>query len=170
MSIKKIVVSILVTSFLYGNAVSASASGLPLKVALIESSSGSKHIVSGDYSKFINNLPNTNSAIGTFENNMGLCAAYIKTNEFKKSEVSCTAAINNLKLIKLPRKKSLYLKALSLSNRAVSRYLSNDISGSKEDFTAAISVDSNPITKYNLALVKDLLITDEEQNLVSLSD
>lgn len=170
MNFKKMVINSLVVSFLSGSSMSILANELPFKIAVIQNAVGSKDIVSGNYSKFINSLPNDKTNDTVFEKNMSLCAAYIKIAQYDKSESACTVAINALKSIKLPKKKSLYLRALSLSNRGVSRYLSNDITGSMEDFTTAMLVDVNTITKSNLTIAKHSLLTDEEKSSVTLSD
>lgn len=170
MNIKKTIINALATSFLCVGSISALASETPFKVAIIENALGSDDIISGNYNKFIKNLPSNKPINSAFESNMSLCAAYIKTAEYDKSESACTAAIKTLKLIDLPIKKSLYLKALSFSNRGVSRYLNNDIAGSIDDFTTAMLVDVNTITKSNLTLAKHGLLKEKEQNSFTLSE
>ena len=170
MNIKKIVINSLVASLLCGSSISALANEFPFKLTVIHNAVGTKDIASGNYNKFINSLPNDNTIEGAFERNMSLCAAYINTKEYDKSESACTAAINTLELISLPRKKSLYLKALSLSNRGISRYLNDDIIGSMNDFTTAILVDRNTITKSNLKIAKHGLLKEEEKSAAALSD
>jgi hypothetical protein len=170
MSIKKTIINTLVSSFLCASSISVFANELPFKVAIIQDSTGSKDIVSGDYDKFINNLSSDNSIVSTFENNMGLCAVYIKTDQLDKSEDACTTAIQAMKSIKSFSKEYLYLRSVSLSNRGVSRYLNNDISGSIDDFTTALSIDDNAVTSRNFALVKNTLIKKDVTNREILSD
>lgn len=170
MNIKKRVINSLATSFLCASSISTLASEAPFKLAIIENAVGTKDIAAGDYAKFINSRSTENSIHSAFERNMSLCAAYIKTAAYNKAESTCTAAINDLKSIALPRKKSLYLKSLSLSNRGVSRYLNKDITGSMDDFTTAMLTDSNTITKNNLSIAKHASLKDDEKSSIVLSD
>jgi hypothetical protein len=170
MNLKNIVINSLAASLLCGSSLSVLANEFPFKIAVIQNAVGTKDISSGNYNKFINSQPNDDTIEGAFERNMNLCAAYINTAKYDKSESACTAAINTLELISLSRQKSLYLKALSFSNRGVSRYLNDDVTGSMDDFTTAILADGNTITKSNLKIAKHGLLKEEEKSAVALSD
>ncbi len=171
MNIKKTVISTLITSALGFSSISVIANEIPFKIAVIKHASGSEDIALGKASKFIDGFTNDIGDEVFFEDNMSLCAAYIKTSTLHKSEAACTAAINSLKTINASSTKAQYLKALSYSNRGVSRYLNEDIAGSMDDFTTAILIDVNTITKSNLILMKQRLMKEEvEEHPVTLSE
>ena len=50
------------------------------------------------------------------------------------------------------------------------RYINNNISGAIDDLTIAVSIDENPITKNNLALVKNEMLNEEVNSSVAFSD
>lgn len=159
MKINKIILNTIFTSYLCSNSIAVLAGEIPFKIAVIENAIGSKDIAAGKINKFIQTLPVEHTKESNFESDMSLCAAYIKSQTIEKSELACTDAIKSLEAKNLSGTKAIYLKALSYSNRGVSRYLNNDISGSMGDFTTAILLDVNPITTSNLTLIKDVFLS-----------
>ncbi|MFT5758733.1 MAG: hypothetical protein ACI9LM_003481 [Alteromonadaceae bacterium] len=105
-----------------------------------------------------------------FNKNMTSCVAFTQAKKTNKSELSCTAAITSVKSIKKNNKKVKYLESLSYSNRGISRYMNDDISGAVDDFIAAILVDSNAITRGNLKLIKQLSSVGDSTSATERSD
>ncbi|MFQ3265367.1 MAG: hypothetical protein ACI9U5_001241 [Colwellia sp.] len=170
MTTKSIIFNTLFVSITLASPISTFASDLALKVAVIKDTIASKNIIAGDSATGIKRLTRINRAEPTFENNMSLCVAYIQSNNVKKSENACSAAIKSTKSMPLHNEKVTYLKSLSYSNRGVSRYFSDDLSGAIDDLTTAISINSNPITKSNLMLVTGLSVEPNESVASLLSD
>jgi hypothetical protein len=166
---KHIVLKALLTSFVLTSPVCVLASEAAFKVAVIKKAIGSKGIIGGDYDTTINKLTSSNILKNTFENNTGLCVAYLKNKNVTKSETACTAAIKSTASMGV-NKKVTYLKSLSYSNRGVARYLNEDISGAFDDLTTAILIDVNPVTKFNLALIKQTHFESNDSLANSLSD
>lgn len=170
MTTKSIIFKTLLASITLASPISALASDLALKVAVIKDTIGSKNIMAGDSATGIKRLTRVNRAEQTFENNMSLCVAYIQSNNVIKSENACSAAIKSTKSMPLHNEQAIYLKSLSYSNRGVSRYFSDDLSGAINDLTTAISINSNSITKSNLRLVTGLSVEPNESTTSLLSD
>ena len=170
MKIKKIFLKSLLTSLVFGSSLSAVADSDKFKIAIIGNAEGSKEILSGDFNNSIESLTKTSAVKSSFENSMGLCAAYIKTNNANKSESACSTAIDSANAMNLRSKKGIYLKSLSYSNRGISRYLNNNISGAIEDLTMAISIDTNPITKNNLIFVTKSFAETQDNNISNFAD
>jgi hypothetical protein len=170
MNIKHFTLTTLLTTLALTGSASAIEKKPAFQVAIIKDFPGSHEISSGEFAKSIKYLTKTNVRHSSFEINMGLCVAYIKMNNTDKSEAACTKAINDAKLSKVTSQQSTYLKAVSYSNRGISRYLENDISGAIEDLTFAATIDANAITKNNLQVVKSKLMSEEPNNLIALSD
>lgn len=157
MNIKSIVLKTLLTGAACSLSLSTLASEPQFKVAVIKDFKGSEEIISGDFTKSIASLTKGYNTQEKFEVSMGLCAAYIKTNNIEKTESACTSAINSSKYISSNSKHAAYLKSVSYSNRGVARYLKDDISGAIDDLTTAILIDDNAIVKSNLRLTKEYL-------------
>ena len=103
---------------------------------------------------------------------MSLCVAYLKAENAKLSESSCTAAINSVEEMKLNNGKSLYLKSLSYSNRGIARYKNSDIYGALADLNKAVSIDDNVIAVSNLMIIKQYSyeLESDNANTALLSD
>lgn len=170
MTTKSIIFNTLLASIALSSLVSASASELALKVAVIKDTVGSKNIMTGDLTTGIKRLTRMNMVEQTFESNMSLCVAYIQSNNKAKSESSCSAAIKSTKSMPLHNEQAIYLKSLSYSNRGIARYFSDNLSGAIDDLTTAISINSNPITKGNLRLISGLSVEPNETRKSLLSD
>ena len=140
-------------------AISCSASAMAeistFKVAVIKDTTASQEIISGDLEASITQLTLNNK--NTFENNTGLCVAYLKSKNVEKSESACTAAIESISSVGYDKKKT-YLQSLSYSNRAIARYLKNDFTGAMDDLSVATSINSNTITAGNLQLLKNKIL------------
>lgn len=138
-----------------------------LKVAIIKNAALSSEVADGEYSEIIANLSNPQNAskYSNFEKNTALCVAYLKTSNKVDSEAACTAAIESTKLDSTD-----YLKSISYSNRAVARYLKNDIAGAMSDLSIAKSIDSNKISRTNLEIMNSKFEQSDYSESVSLAD
>lgn len=136
-----------------------------LKVAIIKNTAISSEISEGGYSEIIANLSSNDSKYSDFEKNTALCVAYLKTSNKVESEAACTAAIESTKLDSTD-----YLKSISYSNRAVARYLKNDIAGAMSDLAMANTIDSNKISKTNLEIMNSKFDQSGYDDSVSLAD
>jgi len=170
MKIKSIVCKTLLTSAILGNSLNVLAHDLTFKVAVIKNVKGSKDILSGKFDKGINSLMQNNAAEQPYELDMGLCVAYLKTNDFKNSERTCTAAINSIEKMKGSSKEIAYHKSISYSNRGISRYLDNNVSGAINDLAKAMLIDANHITKNNLKLITLRTSSDEMNSTIGFSE
>ncbi|TPH18543.1 hypothetical protein [Litorilituus lipolyticus] len=94
--------------------------------------------------------------IATFNNNMRLCVNHLTSDKPTVSSSACSAAITDIESMNLTSEKVNYLKSLSYSNRAISKYLAGDNNGALTDLTSATLIDSNSITINNLALIKNI--------------
>lgn len=144
---------LLLTTLAVTSSVSASAETVKFKMAVIKDSIGK-----------------VQPAVVSFNNNMESCTSHATRQNFGASEQACTAAIKTIESMDKSDKKVSYLKSLSYSNRGISRFLNDDISGAVDDFTTAILIDSNAITKTNLSLVKHLSPAKSAVSFTSYSD
>jgi hypothetical protein len=140
---------------------------LALKVAVVKDATGTQDIVKGNFNSSIKKLTRRYKNENSYNSNMSLCVAYLQADNAKKSELACTAAINDVEAMDLYNDKALYLKSLSYSNRGISRYKNKDISGALTDLSAAVLIDANTITVGNLTIVKKQLY--KSQTLASTS-
>lgn len=170
MTIKSTVFKAVLTSLVICSPTYVLANKTKLKVAVIQDAPASQAIRSGYLETSIKKLNRKNTIETTFENNMGLCVAYLQSKNFIKSESACTAAIESIKSLSLNSNKAQYLKSLSYSNRGVSRYLSKNESGAIDDLTAAILIDSNHVTQSNLKLMTSPLFDTKDSMSNDLSD
>lgn len=106
----------------------------------------------------------------TFNKNMGLCASFTQAKKSNESELACTAAITSIKSIEGSNKKIKYLESLSYSNRGISRYLDNNLSGATNDLITAVLIDSNAITRGNLKLINQHSFLADSMSSTELSD
>ena len=132
-----------------------------LKIAVVADSFSSKSIVNGSYHASINKLTRHKGKASTYNSSMNLCAAYLKVGEIKKSTKACRAAVVNAERASNNDSNASFLKALSYSNRAVSKYQNKDFVGAIADLTKAVSIDANDITDSNLRLMKQKLELNE---------
>lgn len=154
MKIKSIVSKTLIASLVVGSSLSAVASESALKVAVVKDFASSADILAGQFERSIKKL-NKKSMVGlAFEKNMNLCVAYLKAQDFTESQAACSAAVESTEAMDLSNEKSIYLKSLSYSNRAIAKYFNDDMEGAIADLTMAAKIDENPITLENLAHIK----------------
>lgn len=153
MLIKSTYLKVIITALALSSSISTFASEVKFKLAIIKDSSGiqDKNIIA-------------------FNKKMNLCAAFTRSKDTIEAESACSDAITSFKTIKGNTNKTKYYESLSYSNRGISRFLNDDISGAKDDFIAAIVIDSNTITKGNLKLLKQHSLVDESISSSVLSD
>jgi hypothetical protein len=136
------------------NSTSSFASQRTLQVAIVKGAIGNDNILSGDLESGIKKLKRRSLPLNNYDKNMGLCVAYLKNNNPVLSESACTSAIESISSKNLTSSHSLYLKAITYSNRGVARYLKNDLVGAMSDLTIAKSIDANNITKGNFKFIE----------------
>ncbi|WP_426360353.1 hypothetical protein ACPUVO_09110 [Pseudocolwellia sp. HL-MZ19] len=172
MKLKTILLTSLISSSLVMASTSVMASDSKLKVAVIKNTAMSSEISKGEYQEIIASLSNTSSATeyNDFEKNTALCVAYLKTSNTVESEAACSSAIESAKTLETSSKRANYLKSISYSNRAVARYLKNDVVGAMSDLAVANSIDSNKISKINLEVMNSKLDQTSYDESVSLAD
>ena len=156
MNTKPALLKALFTGVILTSSAIASAQTPALKVAVVKGVLGSQNIVAGDIETGIKRLSRQNSTETAFDKAMGLCVAYLKSDNTIKSESACTAAVEASKLIQSESSNALYLKSLSYSNRAVAKYLNDDIDGAVSDLTLAKSLSVNNVTTGNLAFIQSV--------------
>lgn len=154
MNSKNNFLSALVASIILVSPTLVFAKATGLQVAIVKDSLASQNILSGDFEKSIKRLTHKKRSSSAYEKNMGLCVAYLKSNNSEQSESSCTTAIESLSSINTKNSRALYLKAIAYSNRGVARYLNDDLTGAIDDLTIAKSIDENSITKGNLRFIE----------------
>jgi hypothetical protein len=173
MKIKPILVTSLFATLVFSNPVLAFESKAALRVAVVKHATGTHEIVKGNFNTGIKKLNKLRKNENSFGSNMGLCVAYLQSDDAIQSESACTAAIMSGEKINLSSAKVDYLKSLSYSNRGISRYINNNISGALSDLNVAVLIDDNTITTRNLALIKQYSFKQEalaSTTLPSLSD
>jgi hypothetical protein len=153
MLIKSTYLRVIITTLILSSSTSVFADEVKFRLAIVKDAIGVKDANVTDFNK-----------------NMSLCVAYTQTNNANKSEAACTAAIAGIKLLTGHAKKTKYLESLSYSNRGISRYLNKDFSGATDDLIAAVLIDSNPIAKGNLKLLRQHSLVVEPSNATELSD
>lgn len=146
------------TTLLLLSANNAIASDKPFKIAVIKNTTATKEIMEGKTASGIAQLLKENKSFDTAFN---LCAAYIKAQDYEKSEVACSKTIARARRSNMSGEQAKFVKSLSYSNRGISRYLSDDVDSAIEDLTKAIAINDNAIAKSNLIEVKRAM---EEQS------
>ena len=153
MLIKSTYLKVIITTLALSGSIAAVADETKFKIAVVKKALGSQNI-----------------HVLAFNKNMDSCAAFTQAKKANKSELACTAAITSVKSIKENSKKVKYLESLSYSNRGISRYLNNDLSGATDDLITAVLIDSNAITRGNLKLIKQRSFSVDSINPLELSD
>lgn len=124
------------------------------KVAVIESTEGTKEIKQGQYTKGIERLnsqlptANDESAAEIYVN---LCVAYLSNLQFHQANKSCDTAVShvtNLPSYKSGRRQVL---ASALNNRAVYKIQIDDYEGALKDFQQALKLKSLSLVEANAA-------------------
>jgi hypothetical protein len=164
MNIKSILLATLLPTLVMSNPASAFESSNALKVAVVKNATGTRDIINGDIRSGIKKITRRHVDENSYDSNMSLCVAYLKAENAKLSESSCTAAINSVEEMKLNNDKSLYLKSLSYSNRGIARYKNSDIYGALADLNTAVSIDDNVIAVSNLKIIKQYSYELESAN------
>ncbi len=172
MKLKPLLLTSILSSVLVVAPTTVMASESNLKVAVIKNTAMSSEIAKGEYQEIIASLSSTSSdsEYNDFEKNTALCVAYLKTSNTVESEAACSSAIESAKTLEASSKKTNYLKSISYSNRAVARYLKNDVVGAMSDLAVANSIDSNKISKINLEVMNSKLDQSGYDESVSLAD
>jgi hypothetical protein len=143
MLIKSIYLKVLITAVTLSSSITAVADETKFKIAVVKKEFGFN-----------------SSKVLAFNKNMRSCAELTIAQKTDESEVACTAAITSLKLVKTDTKKAKYLASLTYSNRGISRYVNNDLTGAKDDLIIATRIDANSITQNNLKLINSFLAND----------
>lgn len=160
----------ILTSILLSHSVAVMADDSSLKVAIIEDATGSKEIKSGAYEQGITALSALSASTNQFEKNMGLCAAYLHTKSIEITEPICTAAIRSATSLKASNTKAKYYQSLSYSNRGISKYLNNDMTGAIQDLAAAKAINNNTITRNNFAFIEMKLAETADTYAETIAD
>ena len=161
MNVKPILLKTLLATLVLSNPVLAFESEATLRVAVVKNAPGTNDIVKGNFDSGIKKLSRRHKDENSYNSSMGLCVAYLQSDDAIQSESACTAAIDSAKKIALKSEKTDYLKSLSYNNRGISRYINDDISGALSDLNAAVLIDDNAITASNLKLVKQYYYKQE---------
>lgn len=161
MKLKPLLLTTLISSTILTAPLAAVAGEANLKVAVIKDATASESILNGEYQEVIANLSSKNQ---DFEESTTLCVAYLKSNNEEMSETACTAAIRSAKKLDTSSQKMRYLQSISYNNRAIARYLKDDMSGAMSDLAFAKSLDSNPLVKENLSLISSKVELSDDTN------
>ncbi|XPF94376.1 hypothetical protein ACM9HF_20570 [Colwellia sp. RE-S-Sl-9] len=167
MKLKPLLLTTLISSTILTAPLAAIASEANLKVAVIKDATDSESILNGEYKEAIANLSSKNQ---DFEESTTLCVAYLKSNNEEMSETACTAAIRSAKKLDTNSKKMRYLQSISYNNRAVARYLKDDMVGAMSDLAFAKSLDSNPLVKENLSLISSKVELSDDTSYSTYAD
>jgi hypothetical protein len=172
MKLKSLILTSIMSSVLAIVPTTLMASENKLKVAIIKSEDSTANLSQNEYKEIIANLSNQKkkSKYREFEKNTALCVAYLKTKNNIQSESACTSAIKSAQTLNIHNRKTNYLKSISYSNRAVSRYLNDDINGAMSDLAQATAIDSNNISTANLAIMNSQFEHSNYNDSVSLAD
>lgn len=164
--LKKLLLSTLIAT----SSISAFAGKPVFQVAIVKDAVASNDIVKGDVESGLKKLTARAKANNSYDKKMGLCVAYLQSNNSQASESACTEAINSIDELALNTKKALYLKSLNYSNRGVSRYKNADFDGALSDFSTAVAIDNNATTKNNLAFIRQIMSDMKVESTAQLSD
>ncbi|WP_077338638.1 hypothetical protein [Pseudocolwellia agarivorans] len=167
MKLKPLLLTTLISSTILAAPLTAVASETNLKVAVIKDAAASESILNGEYKEVIANLSNKSQ---DFEESTTLCVAYLKSDNEEMSETACTAAIRSAKKLDASSKKMRYLQSISYNNRAVARYLKDDMSGAMSDLALAKSLDNNPLVQENLSLINSKVELADDTNYSTYAD
>ncbi|WDE00261.1 hypothetical protein [Thalassomonas actiniarum] len=131
------------------------------KIAVIDGSSGSARILSGEYQKGLEEITedyrhNTNSSYA-WEYELGLCVANLKMQRLTAAQTACSRAITTMPRHMKRSRKGRYLHSIALSNRGIVRYISADFSGALTDFNTAVTINKNLLVEQNLARLTNSL-------------
>lgn len=161
MKTKLAVLNTIIGATLFTTSITAVASDVKFKIAVIENAPKSQEILNGDYDTAIATLSKTITHNSSFDKVTSLCVAHIKSKVSEGSESACTAAIETA----IDNKEPSYLRSISYNNRAIARYQNNDISGAMTDLKQASKINNNPIIKANLSQLKSTMITDNYETM-----
>ncbi len=153
MLIKSRYLKVIITTLALSSSIAAVADETMFKIAVVKKANSSQNI-----------------HVLAFNKNMDSCAAFTQAKKANKSELACTAAITSVRAIKANSKRVKYLESLSYSNRGISRYLNNELSGAMDDLLNAVLIDSNTITRGNLKLIKQRSSLADPMSSTELSD
>ena len=167
MKLKPLLLTTLISSTILAAPLTAVASETNLKVAVIKDAAASESILNGEYKEVIANL---SSKSQDFEESTTLCVAYLTSDNEEMSETACTAAIRSAKKLDASSKKMRYLQSISYNNRAVARYLKDDMSGAMSDLALAKSLDNNPLVQENLSLINSKVELADDTNYSTYAD
>jgi hypothetical protein len=172
MKLKPLLLTSIISSVLVIAPTTVMANDSKLKVAIIKNTATTSEIAGGEYKEIIANLSSSESEgkYNDFEKNTALCVAYLKTSNTVESEAACSSAIESAKTLESSNKRTNYLKSISYSNRAVARYLKDDVVGAMSDLAVANSIDSNKFSKANLEAMNSKLDESGYDESVSLAD
>lgn len=164
--LKKLLLSTLIAT----SSISAFAGKPVFQVAIVKDAVASNDIVKGDVESGLKKLTTRAKSNNSYDKKMGLCVAYLQSNNSQASESACTNAIYSIDELALYTKKALYLKSLNYSNRGVSRYKNADFDGALSDFSTAVAIDNNATTENNLAFIRQIMSDMKVENTAPLSD
>ncbi len=91
------------------------------------------------------------------EESFNSCALNVKSKNYEQAEAICTKAIALLKQSDGPRMKVRELTSFALSNRGVSRMMTNNDAAGISDFYEAVQIADSVMVSHNLARAKENL-------------
>lgn len=172
MKIKPLLLTSIISSVLAIAPTTLMASEGKLKVAVIKSEESVSNLSTDEYKEIIAKLTSSKKKgqYNDFEKNTTLCVAYLKTKNSIESEAACSSAIESAQTLDTHNKRTSYLKSISYSNRAVARYLKDDVVGAMSDLAQANAIDTNSISKANLEIMNSKLEHSSYDDSTSLAD
>lgn len=146
------------------SATSAEPESTPYMMAVISNQAHGRRVTSGKYQEAIRKITHGGQrSRARFADQNNLCVAYAKTTELDKAAAACDAAIEQVRkrekramrsndALGAQRHAFEYDLSLALSNRGVLRAVAGEAELARQDFVAAIELQSQPsrIAKKNL--------------------
>jgi len=159
-----VVGALIFSSTLTAPAIADRPTSMPYKMTVIEDAAYGRKVTSGDYEQAIRKITDDGTrSSGRFADQVNLCVAYAKSTDLQRAGKACNAAIAHLRKQERratrDRSKSnpvfrRYQRdlAVALSNRGVLLAVSGDAEKAREDFAAAIELQTrvSSIARSNL--------------------
>lgn len=146
----KKLISVAVMSLLSAAALADSTS--QYKMAVIENSTGSQAIKSGDYQQGITYITQSNNKdiYEQVAQAMNLCVAYANLEQVQDAHTACDKAISLIEGLEVNSVQSKNIVSYAFNNRAIFKAKIQDFNGALHDLLTSVEINNNQVAKTNL--------------------
>ncbi|WP_371373539.1 hypothetical protein [Thalassotalea aquiviva] len=134
------------------------------KVAVIRSAVTADEIEQGHYQKVVQKIFSSLDHTSDANDQISLCAVWLKQGEYEKADAACTNAINLLDAMDQSQARLDYVKSIAYSNRAIVRFYLSQRQAAFSDVNSALLFDQNTVVMANLRAL-NLAVLKQEMSL-----